>query len=101
MRIWRPPNIEELLTAAIDMVDFLIEQTPTTSGGMIRIVRRTPGDMPQVSVLSNQLKHVDRKSAAQRTRCDGDGGDSTIETRNCPRRSKSIVSTKAPESRKI
>jgi signal transduction histidine kinase len=77
-------NPEEVLTGAIDMVDFLIEQTPTINGGMIRIVRRAADDIPQVSVLANQLKHVIANLLLNARDAMPDGGDLTIETRRTP-----------------
>jgi signal transduction histidine kinase len=77
-------NPEEVLTAAIDMVDFLIERTPTINGGMIRIVRRAGDDIPAVSVLSNQLKHVIANLLLNARDAMPDGGDLMIETRRTP-----------------
>jgi signal transduction histidine kinase len=77
-------NPEEVLTAAINMVDFLIERTPTTNGGMIRIVRRGADDIPPVSVLPNQLKHVIANLLLNARDAMPDGGDLTIETRRTP-----------------
>ncbi len=87
-----PADIEELLTAAINMVDFLIEQTPTTRGGMIRIVRQVTGDLPPVPVLSNQLKHVVANLLLNARDAMADGGELTIETRKLPSSVEIIVS---------
>ena len=77
-------NPEEVLTAAINMVDFLIERTPTINGGMIRIVRRAADDVPPVLVLANQLKHVIANLLLNARDAMPDGGDLTIETRRTP-----------------
>ena len=77
-------DLEELVTAAIDMVDFLIERTPTVNGGMIRIVRRFGSDLAQVSVLPNQLKHVIANLLMNAREAMADGGELTIETRKTP-----------------
>jgi signal transduction histidine kinase len=77
-------DLEELLTAAINMVDFLIERTPTANGAMIRIVRKAAPDLPQVAVLSNQLKHVIANLLLNARDAMADGGEVTIETRKTP-----------------
>ena len=76
-----PASLEELLSAAINMVDFLIEKTPTVNGGMIRIVRTAAGDLPPVTVLPNQLKHVIANLLLNARDAMADGGDLRIETR--------------------
>ena len=84
-------NLEELLTAAINMVDFLIERTPTQNGGLIRIVRRAAGDLPALSVLPNQLKHVIANLLLNARDAMADGGELTIETRKTPSFAEIIV----------
>ena len=74
-------DVEELLNAAIEMVDFLIEQTPTMRGGTIRIARKSAAAMPKVSVFANQLKHVIANLLLNSREAMPDGGLLTIETR--------------------
>lgn len=44
-------DLEELISAAIEMVDFLMAKTPTINGGMIRILRNATESLPRVSAL--------------------------------------------------
>ena len=47
-----------LLSEAIEMVDFLIQKTPTENGGAIKIENKVSTSLPKVSVFPNQVKHV-------------------------------------------
>jgi signal transduction histidine kinase len=51
-------DLSTLIDEAIEMVDFLIEKTPTIKGGTIKIERRTSHSLPMVKVFANQVKHV-------------------------------------------
>ena len=76
----RPGGSEELISAAIEMVDFLIQKTPTVNGGMIRIVRNSSASLPQVSAFPNQLRHVIANLLVNARDAMPDGGDLLIET---------------------
>jgi signal transduction histidine kinase len=72
---------EELITAAIEMVDFLVQKTPTLNGGKIRIVKKTPASLPKVSAFPNQLRHVIANLLINARDAMPDGGDLSVETR--------------------
>jgi len=72
---------EELITAAVEMVDFLIQKTPTLNGGRVRIVRKSAASLPQVSAFPNQLRHVIANLLVNARDAMPDGGDLVIETR--------------------
>jgi signal transduction histidine kinase len=76
---------EELIGAAIEMVDFLIQKTPTVNGGRIRIVRKSAASLPQVSAFPNQLRHVIANLLVNARDAMPDGGDLLIETRTTDR----------------
>jgi signal transduction histidine kinase len=54
----QPIDLVKLLHDAIEMVDFLIQKTPTALGGMIKLESRIPPALPSVRAFPNQLKHV-------------------------------------------
>jgi signal transduction histidine kinase len=83
---------EELISAAIEMVDFLIQKTPTVNGGRIRIVRKSAASLPQVSAFPNQLRHVIANLLVNARDAMPDGGDLLIETRLTDRQLEIAVS---------
>src|ERR1700722_5862713 len=46
-----------LIDEAIEMVDFLIQKTPTIKGGTVKLERNIPPSLPKVWAFPNQLKH--------------------------------------------
>jgi len=72
---------EELIGAAIEMVDFLIQKTPTVNGGKILIVRKSAASLPRISAFPNQLRHVIANLLVNARDAMPDGGDLVIETR--------------------
>jgi signal transduction histidine kinase len=51
-------DLSLLIGEAIEMVDFLIQKSPTINGGVIKIERKISKSLPKVPAFSNQVKHV-------------------------------------------
>lgn len=85
-------DLEELISAAIEMVDFLIAKTPTINGGMIRILRNATESLPRVSAFPNQLKHVIANLLLNARDAMPDGGAVAIETRKIASAIEIVVS---------
>ncbi|MGO9452729.1 MAG: sensor histidine kinase [Candidatus Binataceae bacterium] len=51
-------DLSILIGEAIEMVDFLIQKTPTVKGGAITLERKIPASLPKVWAFPNQVKHV-------------------------------------------
>jgi len=83
----RPPEILEtfdlsvLISEAIEMVDFLIEKTPTVNGGTIKLERAISESLPKVSVFPNQVKHVIANLLINGREAMPDGGNLSIGAR--------------------
>jgi signal transduction histidine kinase len=77
-------NLAVLIDEAIEMVDFLIERTPTLNGGAIRLERRISESLPSVPVFQNQVKHVIANLLINGREAMPDGGDLLIEARETP-----------------
>jgi two-component system, NtrC family, sensor histidine kinase AtoS len=79
-----PTELSGLIAEAIEMVDFLIEKTPTVNGGTIKIERRLPDALPKVRVFANQVKHVLANILINGREAMPDGGTLLIEAREIP-----------------
>jgi signal transduction histidine kinase len=77
-------DLSALIEEAIEMVDFLIEKTPTVNGGTIKIERRMPDSLPKVRVFANQVKHVLANILINGREAMPDGGTLLIEARELP-----------------
>ena len=79
-----PADLSKLISEAIEMVDFLLEKTPTINGGTIKIERRTANSLPKVSVFPNQVKHVLANIFINGREAMPDGGILLIEAKETP-----------------
>jgi signal transduction histidine kinase len=70
-----------LLNEAIEMVDFLIQKTPTVNGGTIKIENKVSRSLPKVSVFPNQVKHVLANLLINGREAMPDGGTVSIDAR--------------------
>lgn len=76
-----PSDLSALIREAIDMVDFLIEKTPTINGGTIKIERQVSQALPKVAVFPNQVKHVLANILINGREAMPDGGTLSIEAK--------------------
>jgi signal transduction histidine kinase len=74
-------DLSLLIGEAIEMVDFLIEKTPTIKGGTIKLERKIPALLPKVWAFPNQLKHVFANLLINGREAMPDGGNLMIEAR--------------------
>jgi len=78
-------DLPVLIGEAIEMVDFLIQKTPTVNGGSIKIERKIPASLPKVFVFPNQVKHVFANLLINGREAMPDGGTLVIEAKENPR----------------
>jgi nitrogen fixation/metabolism regulation signal transduction histidine kinase len=71
-------DLSVLITEAIEMVDFLVEKTPTVNGGTIKIEFEIPALLPKVPVFPNQVKHVFANLLINGREAMPDGGNLSI-----------------------
>jgi signal transduction histidine kinase len=74
-------DLSLLIGEAIEMVDFLIEKTPTINGGIIKIERKISASLPKVSAFPNQVKHVLANLLINGREAMPDGGNLQIEAK--------------------
>lgn len=74
-------NLSVLIAEAIEMVDFLIQKTPTVNGGTIKIEFEIPALLPKVPVFPNQVKHVFANLLINGREAMPDGGNLSIEAK--------------------
>ena len=51
-------DLSVLITEAVEMVDYLVEKTPTVNGGSVKLEVDIPASLPKVWAFPNQVKHV-------------------------------------------
>jgi signal transduction histidine kinase len=51
-------DLSTLIDEAVEMVDFLVQRTPTARGGAVKIEREIAPSLPKVWTFPNQVKHV-------------------------------------------
>ena len=74
-------DLSILIGEAIEMVDYLIEKTPTIKGGTIKLVRNIPASLPKVWAFPNQVKHVFANLLINGREAMPDGGNLLIEAK--------------------
>ena len=77
-------EVASLIGEAIEMVDFLIQKTPTINGGTIRIERKIADALPKIPVFPNQVKHVIANILINGREAMPDGGNLSIEAKETP-----------------
>jgi signal transduction histidine kinase len=56
--VLEPADLSILIDEAVEMVDFLVQRTPTIKGGTIKIEREIAPSLPKIRTFPNQVKHV-------------------------------------------
>jgi C4-dicarboxylate-specific signal transduction histidine kinase len=74
-------DLSILISEAIEMVDFLIQRTPTVKGGAVKLERDTPASLPKVWAFPNQVKHVIANLLINGREAMPEGGNLSIEAR--------------------
>ena len=70
-----------LIAEAVEMVDYLIQKTPTVKGGAVKLELDVPPLLPKVWAFPNQVKHVIANLLINGREAMPDGGNLSIETR--------------------
>jgi len=74
-------DLPVLIDEAVEMVDFLVQSTPTIKGGRIKIEREIAPSLPKVWAFPNQVKHVFANLLINGREAMPDGGNLSIEAR--------------------
>ncbi len=74
-------DLSILIGEAIEMVDYLIEKTPTIKGGTVKLERKFPAWLPKVWAFPNQVKHVLANLLINGREAMPDGGNLLIEAK--------------------
>jgi signal transduction histidine kinase len=74
-------DISVLIAEAVEMVDYLIEKTPTVKGGTVKLEVDIAASLPKVWAFPNQVKHVIANLLINGREAMPDGGILTIEAR--------------------
>src|SRR5271167_1666753 len=74
-------DLSILISEAIEMVDFLIQRTPTVNGGAVKLERDIPAALPKVWAFPNQVKHVIANLLINGREAMPDGGNLLIDAR--------------------
>jgi signal transduction histidine kinase len=71
-----------LIAEAVEMVDYLIQKTPTVKGGAVKLEIDIPPALPKVWAFSNQVKHVIANLLINGREAMPDGGNLSIEAKS-------------------
>jgi len=74
-----PCDLSTLISEAVEMVDYLIQRTPTVKGGAVKLKYKIPPALPKVRAFPNQVKHVIANLLINGREAMPDGGTLSIE----------------------
>lgn len=74
-------DLAVLTAEAVEMVDYLIQKTPTVKGGAVKLELEIPPSLPKVWAFPNQVKHVIANLLINGREAMPDGGNLSLEAR--------------------
>ena len=74
-------DLAVLIAEAVEMVDYLIQKTPTVKGGTVKLELEIPPSLPKVRAFPNQVKHVIANLLINGREAMLDGGTLSMEAR--------------------
>jgi len=74
-------DLSTLIGEAVEMVDFLVQKTPTIKGGTVKLECNIPDRLPKVWAFPNQVKHVFANLLINGREAMPDGGNLLIEAK--------------------